>query len=193
MDKRPKLNKNISSKDFSDFYWLKEELIDFCRDIGINTSASKIELSRRILKFLNTGEIIKKRENKILKLPKATAPITKNTILGVDKRSYKEKKNFLQLAIGKRFHFTVYLLEYFKKNTGKRTYGDLIKQWYKEQAKRENLHFKTKIAPQFEYNAYIRGFLKDNSDKTKKEAIKYWKIKKSLRGDNTYKITDLNL
>jgi len=48
-----------------------------------------------------------------------------------------------------------------------------------------------KIAPQFEYNTYIRDFLKDNPDKTKKDAIDYWKIKRSKRGKNKYSKKDL--
>lgn len=34
--KRPKLNKKINAKDFQDFYWMKEELVAFCREVGIN-------------------------------------------------------------------------------------------------------------------------------------------------------------
>jgi len=67
----------------------------------------------------------------------------------------------------------------------------LIKEWYKEQEQKKDPKFIKEIAPQFEYNTYIRDFTKDNPDKNRSEAIKYWKIKKSKRGDNKYSKSDL--
>jgi len=51
----------------------------------------------------------------------------------------------------------------------------------------------TKIAPQFEYNQYIRDFMADNLNSTKAEAIKYWKLKKLVRGSNKYNKSDFKL
>lgn len=31
MSERPKLDKNLDGKTFREFYYLKEELVDFCR------------------------------------------------------------------------------------------------------------------------------------------------------------------
>ena len=191
MDKRPNLNKRISIKDFHDFYWLKEELVIFCREIGISGNGGKIEIANRIYEYLKTGKVLKTKIKKTIKLPKPTHAITKETIIGFEHRSYKEKKEFFQAVIGKRFHFTVHLLEYFKKNSGKKTYSDFIKEWYNEQELKRDPNFVKEIAPQFEYNTYIREFLTDNPDKSKSDAIKYWKTKRAKRGDNKYSKHDL--
>ncbi len=192
MDKeRPTLDKKISIKDFKDFYWLKVELVDFCRKIGISSSGGKNEIANRISEYLETGKTTKKTTIKKTKLPKATQPITKHTILGIEYRTYQEKKEFLQSVIGKQFHFTVHLLDYFKKNASKKTYSDLINEWYKEQKLKKDPNFVKEIAPQFEYNTYIRDFMKANPNKTRNDAIKYWKIKKSKPGNNKYSKSDL--
>ncbi len=175
-NKRPNLNKSISIKDFKDFYWLKVELVDFCREIGISSRGGKIEIANRITEYLETGKVVKIATTRKPKLPKTTEPITKDTIIGIEYRTYKEKKEFLQSVIGNQFHFTIHLLDYFKYNTGKKTYGDLINEWYKEQELKKDPNFIKKIAPQFEYNTYIRDFMKDNPNKTRNDAIKYWKI-----------------
>jgi len=133
MDKRPNLDKNISIKDFRDFYWLKKELATFCREIGITSVGGKIDIANRIKEYLNTGKIITSTPQKKRKLPKASKPITQDAIIGIEHRTYKEKKEFLQSVIGKQFHFTVHLLDWFKKYSGKKTYSDFIKEWYKEQ------------------------------------------------------------
>ncbi|MEM7039484.1 MAG: SAP domain-containing protein, partial [Bacteroidota bacterium] len=56
MDKRPPLENNISVTDFEAFYWMKAELVDFCRREGLKTSGGKIELAHRIAHYLKTGE-----------------------------------------------------------------------------------------------------------------------------------------
>jgi len=189
--KRPNLNKEISIEDFKDFYWLKSELMKFCRESGISSGDGKIEIANRISEYLETGKITKKATTRKPKLPKATQPITKKTVLGIEYRTYKEKKEFLKSVIGNRFHFTIHLLNYFKEKSGEKTYGDLIKEWYKEQELKKDPNFAKEIAPQFEYNTYIRDFMKDNPNKTRNDAIKYWKIKKFKPGNNKYSKTDL--
>jgi len=188
---RPYLNKEISIKDFKDNYWLKTELMDFCREIGVSSNGGKIEIANRISEYLETGKVTKIPAIRKPKLKKATQPITSETIIGIEYRTYKEKNEFFKSKIGNKFHFTVYLLDYFKKNTGKQTYGDLVKEWFKEQELKKDPNFVKEIAPQFEYNTYIRDFMKSNPKKTRSDAIKYWKIKKSKPGNNIYSKEDL--
>ncbi|PID28066.1 MAG: cytoplasmic protein [Candidatus Cloacimonadota bacterium] len=190
---RPILDKKIDVQDFKDFYWLKEELVKFCRKNGISYVGGKIEITDRIIEYLETGKIRKPKTTIQKKLPKPTKLLTLETIIGVDYRSYKEKKEFLQSIIGKQFHFTIHLLEFFKQNIGKKTYGDLVDEWYNEQKLKSDPNFVKEIAPQFEYNSYIRDFMKANPNMTKKDAIKYWKLKKSISGDNKYSEKDLEL
>jgi len=193
MDTRPNLTKEISIKDFKDFYWLKSELMIFCRELKISSSGGKIEIANRISEYLETGKVTKKTIIKKPKLPKATQPITEDTIIGIEYRTYKEKKEFLKSKIGNHFHFTIYLLDYFKKNAGKKIYGELIQEWHKEQKLKKDPNFIKEITPQFEYNTYIRDFLKNNPTKTKEIAIQHWNIKKRLRGNNIYEKSDLQL
>jgi hypothetical protein len=188
---RPILDREINIKDFEDFYWLKVELVKFCRENTISSAGGKIEISHRIIEYLETGKIPRTKTQKKKKLSKATHSITKETVIGIEYRSYEEKKEFFQSVIGKQFHFTVHLLEYFKQNAGKKTYSDFINEWYKEQELKKDPNFVKEIAPQFEYNTYIRDFLKDNPNKSKKEAIEYWKIKRAKRGNNKYSKQDL--
>jgi len=101
LDERPVLDNNIKIKDFVEFYWLKVELIKFCRENGISSTGGKIEISNRIIEYLETGKISKTKTKKTKKLPKPTYPITKETIIGIEYRSYKEKTEFFQSVIGK--------------------------------------------------------------------------------------------
>lgn len=56
---RPFLTKDIPLDDFLHYYWLKEELQQFCRANGLSASGSKVDITNRIHVYLQTGEIIK--------------------------------------------------------------------------------------------------------------------------------------
>lgn len=44
MSKRPDLDNNTDSKIFKEYYYLKKELIEFCRKNNLQTTGSKLEL-----------------------------------------------------------------------------------------------------------------------------------------------------
>lgn len=42
MSERPALDRSLDSKTFRDFYYLKEELVSFCRENGLPVSGGKL-------------------------------------------------------------------------------------------------------------------------------------------------------
>ena len=61
---RPKLTRGLNVSSLRNFYWLKEELQNFCRKYGISASGPKKEITDIIAVFLATGKIqnpVKKR------------------------------------------------------------------------------------------------------------------------------------
>lgn len=192
MNERPKLSKIISINDFKDFYWLKEELVDFCRRENLVTTGGKIEITRRIEEFLLSGKRIgsfKKQK------AKSTFDWTKevlslNTIITDSYKNSVNVRAFFIENIGEHFKFNVRFMNWMKISCGK-TLKDAIEQWILIDSDRKTNKSPKVIAPQFEYNTYIRDFLKDNHT-TREMAIKYWNVKKKLRGDNIYKRSDLD-
>jgi dTDP-glucose pyrophosphorylase len=55
---RPILSKQLDGQTFRSFYYLKEELIRFCRENGLPVSGGKIEITDRIAYFLDTGKVM---------------------------------------------------------------------------------------------------------------------------------------
>jgi hypothetical protein len=194
--KRPPLNPKISLKDFHDFYWLKSELVQFCKKVGIDSSGGKIQIAKRISTFLATGETTQ-RSSSATNRPtsKFNWHSTKLTLKSVITDNYKNSENvraFFKKEIGPHFKFTVGFMNWIKKNQGK-TLHDAIGEWKSQFTLRKNKTYKPDIAPQFEYNRYMRAFLVDNPGKTRKEAIKYWKLKRVTRGSKEYSKSDLLL
>lgn len=192
-----KLNKNLKASEFKEYYFLKEELKEFCKKEGLKVSGSKNQLEERIIYYLDTGKSLdnsRSIENKTnyskSNSKKATdsEEITLDSILGENFKCSEDKREFFESKIGKGFKFKVKFQKWLKANPDK-TYQDAIDAYYELQ----NSNEKTKIDKQFQYNQYIRDFFDDNDDKTLNDAIKCWKYKKSIKGHNKYKKSDLDI
>lgn len=195
MDKRPKLDKYISVKDFRDFYWLKEELVQFCRTEQLKTSGGKIEIAHRIEHYLEHGKAPTEKAKSKRKIQSnfdwANEQLSLQTIITDNYRNSENVRHFFQKQIGKTFKFNVKFMNWMKSNTGK-TLENAIAAWLQiEEDKKSNKQAK-KIAPQFEYNTYLRDYLAQNPNGSRETGIKLWKIKRSMRGDNVYRDSDLN-
>lgn len=192
MNNRPKLNTKISLQDFKDFYWYKEALIDFCRSENLDKRGGKIELAKRIEKYLQTGERVPYQEKKSTTsgFDWNTEKLTIETEITDNYKNTENVREFLKKQIGDKFKFNVKFMNWMKTAQGK-TLGDAVGQWISITKEMRADKTEKTIAPQFEYNTYIRDFLKDNSDKSLQDAINYWKTKKSKPGDNKYTKSDL--
>ena len=183
---RPSLTRELNSTVFRSFYYLKEELVNFCRENGLPVSGGKPELTERIACFLDTG---KPPMPSAKKRPAACAGvITEDTVIEAEIVYSEKLRAFFRERIGKSFSFNVPFQNWLKENAGK-TYGDAIPAYYRvlEEKKRT----KTAIGRQFEYNTYIRDFFADNRGKNLTDAIVCWKYKKSLPGHHRYEPSDL--
>ena len=191
---RPRLNNSISVTDFKDFYWLKEELIAFCRSKGISLTGGKQELADRIVVYLQTGKIVRtvpKKKTKS-KYDWSNAEIDLNTEITDNYKNSENVRAFMKREIGSHFHFNTAFMKWTKQNIGK-TMREAIAEWKRLYELENDKNYQTTISSQFEYNAYIRDFLADNKEKKLTDAIKYWKLKRNQRGNNVYSKEDLKL
>ena len=184
---RPQLSRNLTCDSFKSFYYLKEELVDFCRAEGLQTTGSKEVLNERIATYLKTGEktIIKKQRQKTANIP---LEITRETLIEENFVCSQKHRAFFEKEIGKGFSFKVSFQKWLKENSGK-TYEEAIIAYGRLLEEKKNS--KTEIDKQFEYNTYIRDFFAANTGKSLEDAISCWHYKKSLPGTNKYEASDL--
>ena len=186
MSDRPELTDKLSSKEFLEYYYLKEELVRFCRENGLPASGGKQDLTRRIAFFLDTGKV---QETKTAVTPKKKiTEITKDSIIESGFVCSELHRAFFKKEIGSSFSFNVAFQKWLKSNAGK-TYADAIVAY--NEIKNTKKPGKKDIGSQFEYNTYVRDFFEDNKGASLEDAIKCWKFKKSIKGHNKYERTDL--
>lgn len=125
MSERPVLDKNLDSKTFRDYYYLKEELVNFCRENGIPVSGGKIEITDRIAYFLDTGKILSAQTAR--KKAIIVSPLSEDT------------------KIDRQFEYNTYIRDFFADNKGK-SLEEAIKCWkYKKQLQGHNRYERTDL------------------------------------------------
>lgn len=186
MTERPGLDRNLDSKTFRNFYYLKEELVDFCRKNGLPICGGKMEIADRIAWFLDTGgvQVASKAKRKVA----VVSDINESTVIENNIVCSEHHRVFFKEHIGNSFSFNVAFQKWLKCNAGK-TYKEAVAAY--DQILKDKKKGKIKIDKQFEYNTYIRAFFADNRGRTLEEAIKCWKYKKQLQGHNRYEQSDL--
>ena len=184
---RPILNKDLDKETFCSYYYLKEELVVFCKQNSLPSFGNKSELTDRIAYFLDTGKI--KSIPRLQKRISNIDTITEDTIIESNFVCSEKHRAFFKEKIGKNFSFNVAFQKWLKNNSGK-LYSEAITAYH--QILKEKKKGKTTIDKQFEYNTYIRDFFADNKGKSLEDAIKCWKYKKGLPGHNRYERDDLN-
>lgn len=186
MEKKPQLTMPITVACLKNHYWLKAELLKFCKAIGLSTVGSKQELIKRIEAFVTTGCKIQPKVNKSASRD-SYKPIKVDTLVK-DYNNDVATRKFFVTHVGKRFHFNAYLRQFTDKNniTSGLTYGDLVAGWLDMESKRENPQHKTSIDNQFEYNQFVRDFYANEQGKSHADMVKAWGIVKTISGERTY-------
>ncbi len=191
---RPLLNSSLTPEGFKKYYWLKHELVQFCKQVGLPLSGGKIELARRIEVYLLTKKIpaIAASKKTLSNFDWNTETLTADTVITDNYKNTENVRAFFKKILGAKFHFTVDFMRWIKANCGKNL-AQAAAEWQKIQQQKKRPDVKKTIAPQFEYNRYVRDFLEDNPNTTIKDAIKVWQKKKQLPNGTRYDKKDIEL
>ncbi len=192
---RPALDDIDDAAEFLDWYWLKEELADYCRRAGLPVSGAKADLRARIRHFLETGETLAtpaglRRAPSKTKWSKAT--LTPETIIDESISFGPNVRGFFTQQIGAGFSCTSEFMAWVKSNPG-RTLADAVDHWQALEARKSDPAFRREIAPDNQYNRYVRAFFDDNPDADMKTARACWLAKSRRRGRPVYARSDLGL
>ena len=132
MDIRPILDTAISIRDFKEFYWLKEELVEFCRKEGLKTAGSKRDISARIERYLISGErSLGAKERKYSSSSKfdwQKEILSSQTLITDNYRNTENVRQYFKEEIGCHFKFNVKFMNWMKANVG-RNLGDAAEEW----------------------------------------------------------------
>ena len=181
-----KLDNDLNADEFREYYFLKKDLVEFCRRNGLKVSGNKKDLEERIIYYLDNNQELDNGKKTVKRSKHST--ISMDTVIGENFVCSQLARLFFEKNIGESFKFKVGFQKWLKQNPDK-TFGDAIIAY--EEITNNHKNHDGPIDSQFEYNTYIRDFFKFNKDKSFKDAVKCWNYKKNLKGLHKYEDSDL--
>jgi len=179
---RPDFSEISSGKEFNSWYWLKEELVEICKQAQLPYTGRKFELRDRIMLKLDYPDrdlpkLRKKKPASSFKWSKADLQLdTKIT----DSISFGPNfRNFMKSQIGQKFSCHSDFMDWVKSNPGK-TLEDAVLIWHELEDRKKNPDFQRVIAKNNMLAQYVRDFLEDNKKKQLKDALHFWNLKKQM-------------
>ncbi|MGL4488835.1 MAG: DUF6434 domain-containing protein, partial [Rhizobiaceae bacterium] len=122
MDKpqRPPIETVKSSAELKDWYWLKTEVMNHARMLGLSTSGGKFEIIDRIADFLDgkPGSVPRPRRtgvaSKVSGLDWHSASLSSATIITANYRNTQNVRRFFIAEIGRHFSFSIAFMAWMK-------------------------------------------------------------------------------
>lgn len=187
---RPDISNVKTGTELKDWYWLKQELIDFCRANKLPYAGSKQAITDRIAHFLDHGVATKpERRNKShSKFDWHSEALTPATVIT---DSYKNTQNvgrFMKEHYGPDFTFNIAFMDWMQSNIGKTLAEAVVAR--RDITEREKTT-KPTIPASNQYNRYTRDFFAANPDRAMREARACWAYKRGIPGHNRYEESDL--
>ena len=184
--KRPDFSEIKTGAEFNQWHWLKDELVAICKQANLPYNGGKFELRDRIIYALDNNGSLKANEKK--DKPKsyfnwAKSKLTLKTVITDNVSFGPNFRNFMKSEIGNNFSCHSDFMDWVRSNTGK-TLQDAVLKWQELENRKDDPNFRRDIAVHNMLNQYVRDFLDDNPDKSFKEALRLWKIKKQMPTKN---------
>ncbi len=195
---RPDFKDLKTGAEFSQWYWLKEEMAAICRSMSLPYNGSKFELRDRIIYALdNSGALLNStsKPKKTSRFNWANAILTLDTVITDNVSFGPNFRNFMKSQIGKRFVCHGDFMDWVRSNSGK-TLSDAVLKWQELEDRKSIKGFKRDIAEHNMLSQYVRDFLRDNKDMALRDALRCWKLRRELPAENgsvVYSPSDLRL
>ncbi|MEO0895063.1 MAG: DUF6434 domain-containing protein [Bacteroidota bacterium] len=185
---KPIITSIVSSEDFLNWYWLKEEMVLMCQHLNLPYSGRKFELRDRIAYALE-------HEGKLL--PAAPSPkkhssfnwakeeLSPQTIITDNVSFGPNFRRFMKAQIGSKFSCHSDFMDWVKANPGK-TLQDAVIKWVELEERKKDPSFKREIAANNMLAQYVRDFMAHHPESTLKEVLSIWKKKKKLPAANGF-------
>lgn len=170
---RPRLTRRLSAAEFARWYWLKTELVAFCRTLKVSGSGSKPELSARIRAALD-GRALPTRAPR---RPRARMPeaFTTATLIEAGWSCNPQLGQFFRAQCGPAFRFNAAVREFIHTMAGQplsaaiACYHASVAPGAPRQA----------LAPQLEYNRHTRDYYREFPGASSREVIAAWREKRA--------------
>jgi len=173
-ESRPALAEDMSGRELLRWYWLRSELINFARSVGVTTSAGKQELTARVVAYLDGGATSTTGVRRRSAPPLLVEPLTEATLIPAGQRCSQQLRRYFTGVIGPSFHFDAAMRDFIAGGAGQ-TLGVAVAHWHGTRSQP-----RAEIGAQFELNRFIRGWHHDHPGGSRAQALQAWSVYRAL-------------
>lgn len=171
---RPQLTPTTTASDLRRWYWLKDELAEFARLLGLRGTGSKEGLSERIAAHLDGRTFEEPAPAPSANPHQLQAPLGANSVIPKGQRCSQAVRAWFVEQVGASFRFDSSMRDYFARSDGTQTLCDALEHWRLTRGQGER-----HIDAQFEYNRFTRDWHREHPQGTRSELLTAWRLYRS--------------
>lgn len=170
-EQRPPISTAVTGTDLHRWYWLKNELIELARLLGLRTTGSKKTLTDRISAHL-AGRIFHESPINQRRKParyQLHPPLFERTLVPCGQRCTQILRTWFRERVGATFTFDAEMRHFVLHTDGSQTLGDVLEHWH--QTRDSGV---TRIGAQFEYNLFTPAWSSEHPHGTRGKLLSAW-------------------
>lgn len=165
---RPPVETVRSEDELRRWYWLRSELVQLARALGVSTAGAKLELTDRLADAL-AGRRPTAPVGRSARRPAPPLPdmLDGTTVLPPGQRCTQQLRAHLAAVVGPGFRFDGPMRAFIA--AGGVTIDEVVAHWHATRDREPG-----EIAPQFEYNRFTRKWREDHPDGDREALLAAW-------------------
>lgn len=167
---RPALTAAITGTELLRWYYLRAELVDFARQIGISTAGGKKELTDRLVAALDGQPIPPPtRVTRSTSAP-LEGELSLDSVIPPGQRCSQQLREFFVGQVGTQFRFDAAMRSFIADQSGA-TLGDAVNHWHRTRSDAP-----APPAEQFELNRFTRQWYLEHPHGSREDLRRDWLI-----------------
>ena len=169
-EERPALTPQLSGVELRRWYWLRSELADLARRVGVSATGSKGQLTDRLAAALDGQPLPPAAPRRPAPAVQLAGVLSVDTVIPVGQRCSQLLRAFFTDHIGAAFSFDAAMRGFITHHAGS-TLGDAIAYWHATRSA-----VPRPIDAQFELNRFTRQWYIDHPGGTRNDLQQAWAV-----------------
>lgn len=163
------MTEDLTGAELLRWYWLKDELADFARRLGVRATGGKELLTRRIAAKLDDVPFAEPQRPAQAGRNQLVGPLTASTVIPAGQRCSQLVRAWFVEQVGAPFSFNAEMRAFFARTDGTQTLQDALD--HHRATRRQGAK---SIDAQFEFNRFTRGWHDANPTGSREEMLRAW-------------------
>lgn len=169
-ERRPPLRPGLSGAELLRWYWLKDELADFARSLGVRAVGGKSVLTERLAAHLDGQPFVEPEPRRAAGGRQLAGTPTAATVIPAGQRCSQVVRAWFTDQVGSSFAFDAQMRGFFDRTDGTQTMQDALDHYLATRAPTAK-----PIDAQFEYNRFTRAWHQEHPASGRDDLLRAWR------------------